>query len=53
VIPHNAVCFFKDGDKKCCVFGDFLNLQESPAGFGESFAEAMAELMRDLKEYNE
>lgn len=40
-IPHNAVCFFQDGDETCAVFGDFVNLQESPAGFGANFEEAM------------
>lgn len=44
MIPHNAVCFFKDGTAWCCVFGDFINLQESPAGFGDSFDEALADL---------
>ena len=39
-IPHNAVCFFRDGDQWCCVFGNFINLQESPAGFGANFIDA-------------
>src|ERR1035438_10069454 len=43
-VPHNAVCFFQDGDKMCAVFGDFVNLQESPAGFGADFEEAMNDL---------
>jgi hypothetical protein len=34
-IPKNALCFFEDGDEWCCVRGDFINLQESKAGFGE------------------
>lgn len=48
-IPHSAVCFFKDGDKWCCVHGDFVNLQESPAGFGDTFDEAMDDLERTRK----
>jgi hypothetical protein len=47
-IPHNAVCFFKDGDKLCAVFTDFINLQESPAGFGDDFNEAMENLKQAL-----
>lgn len=43
-IPHNAVCFFADGDKMCAVFGDFVNLQESPAGFGDDFISALNDL---------
>lgn len=45
-IPHNAMCFFQDGGKKCAVFGDFINLQESPFGFGDSFDEAFAGLQK-------
>lgn len=51
-IPHNALCFFRDGDQWCCVFGDFINLQESPAGFGETFSSAMADLMASYKARN-
>lgn len=43
-IPHNAACFFRDGNMWACVFGDFINLQESPAGFGESFDTALIDL---------
>ncbi len=39
-IPDSSICFFKDGDHWCCVNGDFINLQESPAGFGKTFEEA-------------
>jgi hypothetical protein len=42
--PHNAICFFMDGNKWCAVFGDYVNLQESPAGFGDNFEEALADL---------
>ena len=40
-IPAHAACLFKDGDAWCCVRGDFINLQESPAGFGTNMQEAL------------
>ena len=43
-LPKEAVCFFRDGNKWCCVFGDFINLQESIAGFGDTFEEALENL---------
>ena len=46
MMPRNAVCFYMDGDKWCAVFGDFINLQESPAGFGDTFDEAFEELAK-------
>lgn len=46
-IPHNALCFFKDGDKWCVVNGDFKNLQESPAGFGATFDEALTDFAKN------
>lgn len=46
-IPHHAVCIFKDGDKWCAVYGDFINLEESVAGFGKDFTEAIDELQRN------
>ena len=46
--PDHAVCFFRDGNKWCCVNGDFVNLQESPAGFGNTFDEALSDLKRFL-----
>jgi hypothetical protein len=48
-IPHSALCFFRDGNQWCCVFGDFVNLQESPAGFGETFEDALADLQGTTK----
>lgn len=47
-VPSSAVCFFKDGNQWCCVFGDFINLQESPAGFGESFDAALKDLQHNM-----
>ena len=46
-IPHNAICFFQDGNKWCCVFGDFTNLQESLAGFGDTFDLAFSDLLKN------
>ena len=37
---------FVDGNKWCAVYHeDFINLQESPAGFGNSVSEAVEDLM--------
>lgn len=33
-----------DGNQWCATWPDFINLQESPAGFGDTPAEAIAEL---------
>ncbi len=35
---------FKDGNMWCVTFADFINLQESEAGFGSTALEALAEL---------
>jgi len=37
-----------DGNAWCATRMDFSNLQESPAGFGDTKLEAMAELCREL-----
>lgn len=47
-VPHNAICLFRDGNKMCAVFGDFINLQESPAGFGDDYQQAIADLNKHL-----
>ena len=39
---------FMDGNMWCATDHHFVNLQESPAGFGETCLEAMAELCRAL-----
>lgn len=44
-IPDSAVCIYMDGNAFCCVFGDFENLQESPAGFGDDPSEAFVDLL--------
>ena len=48
MIPEQAVCFYKDGNMWCCVLGDFENLQESPAGFGDTMAAALDALYADI-----
>ncbi|GAB6276275.1 MAG: hypothetical protein SAMD01599839_08150 [Rectinema sp.] len=37
-----------DGTAFCATRKDFINLQESPAGFGDSYLEAMADLCKQL-----
>lgn len=42
---------FVDGNKWCAVYHEkFINLQESPAGFGNSVAEAVEDLMQNTDE---
>ena len=53
MIPHNAICFFMDGENWCAVFGDFNNLQDSPAGFGATFTEALEDLRRNSDVVND
>ena len=38
----------KDGSAWCATRSDFINLQESPAGFGDTALEAMAALAKEL-----
>jgi hypothetical protein len=42
--PRSRV--YKDGNMFCAVFPDFVNLQESDAGFGATVEEARAELCK-------
>lgn len=46
-IPASAVCYFMDGDQWCAVHGDFVNLAESPAGFGTTMEEAVTALVAE------
>lgn len=48
MIPSYATCFFKDGNQWCCVFGDFINLQESLSGFGPSWEDSLSDLERNV-----
>ncbi len=43
-----GVRVFKDGSAWCAVGERFVNIQESPCGFGESKSEAVSELMESL-----
>lgn len=55
VYPHKCKATFefhkesinilKDGDMWCARFGDFINLQESIAGFGGTYVEALSNLL--------
>jgi hypothetical protein len=45
-VPKSATCFFREGTKIGCVRGDFIDLQNSPAGFGNTREEAEADLLR-------
>lgn len=42
------VIFKQDGDQICATFDDFVNLQESPAGFWKTEAEAKANLFQAI-----
>ena len=48
-IPASAICYFMDGNHWQCVFGDFINLQESPAGFGNTQIEALVDLNKKFQ----
>jgi len=45
---HYGVLLSMDGTAFCATRKDFINLQESPAGFGDSYLEAMADLCKQL-----
>jgi hypothetical protein len=38
----------KDGDQWCVTRGDFVDLQVSPAGFGDTPMDALADLLKDV-----
>jgi len=38
----------KDGDKFCATRSDFVDLQNSPAGFGDTALEAISELAKEI-----
>jgi hypothetical protein len=49
----NFALFFKfnlymDGNAYCANRSDFINIQESPCGFGDTAIEAIAELLKEL-----
>jgi hypothetical protein len=43
---HPAFILFRDGDRWCAGFHDFVNVQESQCGFGLTVLEAFAELAK-------
>ncbi len=48
-IPRQEkIRIFKDGNQWCAVAPGFINLQESPAGFGDTPHEAFIELKADI-----
>jgi len=55
-IQHDCYCgahlkYFNDGDMICCVIKDgFTNIQECTAGFGITKKEAMADLLKNIKQ---
>ena len=44
-LPRNAMVVYLDGDQWCAVREGFINLQESPAGFGATVEGAMLALV--------
>jgi ribosomal protein S5 len=40
-----SIRVYIDGDAWCAVFGDFIDLQASPAGFGLTAADAVRQLL--------
>lgn len=45
---HVGAHIFMDGDQWCATRNDFDNLQESPAGFGDTAREALTALAKEL-----
>jgi len=52
-VPASAICYFADGDKRCCVFGDFRNMMVDPCGFGDTDAKAYADLKQQRESEGE
>lgn len=44
----DQIVYGKEGDQVSAHFSDFVSLAESPAGFGDTEAEAKADLLKDL-----
>lgn len=45
-IDKQTLRIYRDGNMWCATFGDFINSQESPAGFGVTIIEAITSLLR-------
>jgi hypothetical protein len=46
--PSKHINYRQDGKTICATYDDFINLHESPAGFGETEKEAAAALALDV-----
>jgi hypothetical protein len=44
---NDTVRTFMDGDSWCATYWDFYNLQDSPAGFGDTELEALNNLIAE------
>lgn len=57
ISPTPDIYLEKDGDSYYATLEDFINLQESPAGFGDTPGEAFTELYdqvdEEMGEYND
>lgn len=47
---YEGVYVVGDGDSLCARFNDFIDLQDSAAGFGNTDAEALVELAKDVRQ---
>ncbi len=45
---HVGCRLYRDGDAWCATAGNFINLQESPAGLGDTALDALAALCKEL-----
>lgn len=43
-----GIKIYMDGNAFCATRSDFINLQESPCGFGDNYLEAISELAKEL-----
>ena len=48
-VPPSAVCFFREGDSWGCVAEDFVDLHNSPAGFGDTMLAALVDVRKSVK----
>lgn len=47
IVARSPIQFSQDGNMVCATYHDFENLQESPAGFGETRRFAMMDLQQE------
>ena len=48
-VPDHAICLFQDGNMWCATYATFVNLQESPAGFGSTWEDAVTQLKKEVE----